>query len=392
MQRLAAALEQAFVGRVLDQRVLEAIGRLRPAPSTIRRSASASRSSADWRAASSISADSAQQRIGELASEDRADLRDFARFAQPVEPGRERLLKRRRDRLHAARLAALEQKPRDLLDEQRHPAGALAHALDHLLAQRMASGELADHLRDVGAIEGAERDDAVMGAQAPGRAEFRPRGRDDEERRLRAALGKSVHQIERGRVGPVQVLEREHDRLRPRPGENPAVERRQLPAAQFLRRELRRALLRQRDFHQRREQRRIFGGVETDQPKRILEVGEALAPAARSAPNRWRPHSAIGCKGVFCNSCDDDHSTKVCGVSPSFKRNSSTRRDLPMPGSPTTSASWPSPLTARSQRRRKRSSSSSRPTSGVSAPGAEASPAAARAHDPIKRRPASARP
>ena len=29
MQRLAAALEQALVGRVLDQRVLEAIGRLR---------------------------------------------------------------------------------------------------------------------------------------------------------------------------------------------------------------------------------------------------------------------------------------------------------------------------------------------------------------------------
>ena len=28
MQRLAAALEQALVGRVLDQRVLEAIGRL----------------------------------------------------------------------------------------------------------------------------------------------------------------------------------------------------------------------------------------------------------------------------------------------------------------------------------------------------------------------------
>ena len=42
------------------------------------------------------------------------------------------------------------------LDEQRHPAGAFAHALDHLLAQSMASGEFADHLRDVGAIEGAE--------------------------------------------------------------------------------------------------------------------------------------------------------------------------------------------------------------------------------------------
>jgi hypothetical protein len=60
------------------------------------------------------------------------------------------------------------------------------------LAQRVASGELADHLSDFGAIEGAERDDAVMGAQAPGRPEIRPRGRDDEERRRAPALGESL--------------------------------------------------------------------------------------------------------------------------------------------------------------------------------------------------------
>ena len=218
---------------------------------------------------------SAEQRVGEISAQDGADLRDFARVAQPVEPRGERLLKRRRDRLQAAGLAALEQKPRDFLDEQRHPAGALAHALDHLLAQRMASGEFADHKRDVGAIEGAERDDAVVGAQAPGRAEFGPRGRENEQRRLRAALGESLHQIERGRVGPVQVLERERDGLRSRPGEKPCRQRRQLPAAQFLRREFRRAVLRQRDVDQRRDQGRIFVGVEADEPKRVLEVGEA---------------------------------------------------------------------------------------------------------------------
>ncbi len=87
--------------------------------------------------------------------------------------------------------------------------------------------------------------------------------------------------------------------------------------------------------------------------------------AGSSAPKRWRPHSAIGCKGVFCNSCDDENSTKVWGASPSVARNSSTRRDLPMPGSPTMSASWPAPLRARSQRRRKSSSSSLRPTWSV---------------------------
>jgi hypothetical protein len=107
-------------------------------------------------------ADRAEQRIGEISSQDRADLSHLARFAQPVEPRGERLLKRRRDRLQAAGLAALEQKARDLFDVQRHSAGALTHALDQLFAQRIAGGEFADHLRNIGAIERAERDDAVV--------------------------------------------------------------------------------------------------------------------------------------------------------------------------------------------------------------------------------------
>ena len=38
-------------------------------------------------------ADRAQQRIGEIASQHRADLRDSARRSKPVEPGGQRLLK-----------------------------------------------------------------------------------------------------------------------------------------------------------------------------------------------------------------------------------------------------------------------------------------------------------
>jgi hypothetical protein len=45
--------------------------------------------------------------------------------------------------------------------------------------------------------------------------------------------------------------------------------------------------------------------------------------------------------------------------------NSSIRRDLPSPGSPTIINSWPSPCRARSQRRIRIAVSSSRPTSGV---------------------------
>ena len=100
---------------------------------------------------------------------------------------------------------------------------------------------------------------------APGRAELRPRRRDDQQRRLRPALGQRAHEIERSRVGPVQVLEGEHDCLRPRGRQNPCRHRRQLPAAQLLWREFRCPILWQEDIDQRREQRRVFGWVEADQ-------------------------------------------------------------------------------------------------------------------------------
>ena len=81
-----------------------------------------------------------------------------------------------------------------------------------------------------------------------------------------------------------------------------------------------------------------------------------------------RPHSARGCSGVFCRSCEATHSTQVCGVSASRARNSSIRRDLPRPGSPTIRTNWPSPARARvPAARQQRPISSSRPTNGVSA-------------------------
>jgi hypothetical protein len=50
-----------------------------------------------------------EQRIGKIAPEHRADLRDFARFAKPIEASGERLLKGRRDRLQPASLAAFQE-------------------------------------------------------------------------------------------------------------------------------------------------------------------------------------------------------------------------------------------------------------------------------------------
>ena len=55
----------------------------------------------------------------------------------------------------------------------------------------------------------------------------------------------------------------------PRPSSPP------LPTPQFLGRELRPAVLPQRNVDQRHEQRRVFGRVEADQRQSVLEVGKA---------------------------------------------------------------------------------------------------------------------
>ena len=156
-----------------------------------------------------------------------------------------------------------------------------------------------------------------------------------KQRRLRAALGERAHEVERGRVGPVQILESEHDRLatarppEPTPSSPPIAFAAALPARNSRARPAVAGC---------RPAARAGARIRPGRDRSAASVSSRSArrcSAGASAPNRWRPHSAIGCSGVFCNSCDALHSTQVCGVSPSLARNSSTSRDLPMPGSPT---------------------------------------------------------
>jgi hypothetical protein len=130
VERLAAALEKTVVGRVLDERVLEAIGCLRAGAldeQEVGVDKAIERGLQGGVAVAALAERgldavidrgySMEQGIGEIASQHRADLRDFARRPKPVEPRRERLLKRRRDRLQAAGFAALNEKASDLLNE-----------------------------------------------------------------------------------------------------------------------------------------------------------------------------------------------------------------------------------------------------------------------------------
>ena len=144
MERLAAALEQAVVGGILDQRVLEAVGRLRSIALDEQNVGLGEPLQRRLQRALVEAGHGLEQRIRESAAQHRADLRGLARGAEPIEPRGERLLQGRRDRLRAALFAALQQEARNLLDEQRDAAGALAHPFDDVPWQRMTGREFSE--------------------------------------------------------------------------------------------------------------------------------------------------------------------------------------------------------------------------------------------------------
>jgi hypothetical protein len=69
----------------------------------------------------------------------------------------------------------------------------------------------------------------VSGAPKPRAA--RAGRRQEKQWRLRAALGERAQQVERRRISPMEILEGEDNRLRPRPSKYQSGHRRQLPSA-----------------------------------------------------------------------------------------------------------------------------------------------------------------
>ena len=237
--------------------------------------------------------------------------------AEPVEPRGERLLQGRRDRLRAALFAALQQEARNLLDEQRDAAGALAHPFDDVPWQRMTGREFADHLRRPATrssgdseitlwcdrtLQGGRnsgRAVAMMsnGACAPRSASARMRSSEVGSAQCRSSKASTT--------ACVRAAARIHAVIAA------SCRRRNSSGASFAD-----AVLWQRGHRPaaRAGARIRLGPGRSD--RSVFSRSARRCSAGRSAPKRWRPHSAIGCSGVFCNSCDDDHSTQVCGVSP----------------------------------------------------------------------------
>ena len=158
VELLAAGLEQRAVGGVLDQRVLEAVGRIG------RGAAAEDQLGGDQLVERGLQlrlrpvGDRGEQRVGELAADRGADLRDLLHRREAVEAGQQRVVQRRRDRERRQRAGQLvvvarvreqarfEHRLGQLLDEQRHAVG-LGHDLRRdLVRQRLVP----DHPLDQG--------------------------------------------------------------------------------------------------------------------------------------------------------------------------------------------------------------------------------------------------
>src|SRR6516165_12262354 len=129
MNLAPAAQQQRLVRRILDQGMPESVGSVlaRAARQHDLRADEALQSGIDD--LSRLRCDNAQKIGAELASDNRSNLGDLLRFgAKPVEACQQRSLQRLGDLSVAAGTAGLDDRPRQLLDIERHAVRAAQDA------------------------------------------------------------------------------------------------------------------------------------------------------------------------------------------------------------------------------------------------------------------------
>ena len=296
VQLPALAPEQALVGGVPDQRVLEGVGGLGSAPRGGRRArrrsaepaplaacprrrgaTAASRSKPNSRpiAAATCASSRAAGKRSSLA------VRESCRVAGTTEAALQGRRGRRRP-LPSRQGAGLEHRPGQLLHEQRHPV-RLGRDLRRNLGRQRPTRDALDHGRRLAAAQLAEREQGGVGMVRPGRRELRTEGDDEQHRQTAHALDGEPHQLRRRRIHPVRVLEHHQDRL---PGSEPhelVEERREdpLPPPRAVRG-------RAADIARRSGSRVAPRTAARPQP-RPPHRGQAGPPACPASPRRPRP-------------------------------------------------------------------------------------------------------
>jgi len=194
----------------------------------------------------------------ERAPADGGNRQDLVRRRrEPVEPPPHHLADALRDgglppRLGLAQPALRGEQPDDLTDEERVAARLVADPLSELTGRALDTGDQLDEPADTGGIEPPQRDPPRTLGRGQVRERFGKRvvtaeldvavGADHEQPGVGELAGEEPQQEQRRFVGPVEVVEHEHERAGLRGAREEARNRVEEAKARLLRRERRRAL------------------------------------------------------------------------------------------------------------------------------------------------------
>ena len=247
MQSLPANAQQALVGGVADQRVLELVGtraRCR-APQHQAAGDEDVERRAEFRRG--IRHDLRQEAGVEVATEHGGCLRDLAGGAEPVEPAHQRGPQRRRHGVLG--FPELEDRAGQLFGEQRDAFGALDDPRDHAGRQGPLRRLRQDDPLELGGAEPRECEGSDIGCRAWPEREFRSGCGNHHQRQRLTETDDPFEPFLRGRIRPMHVLEHRQERTPLRPPTQETVEQRQHRRAPRIRRqrlELLRGLMAQR--------------------------------------------------------------------------------------------------------------------------------------------------
>jgi len=237
VQLLACSLEQRFVRRFLDQRVLEGVrGRRRftACEKDVRvdqpREPLAERGIVHARRGR-------QQRIPELPSQHRRPLRHLLRGGEPIQATHQRVGEAGRDVRHAARASRLHHRLGQLLGVERHTVGPGNECVERGRGQPGAR-ERGDQVARLVVGEAREREGRRRDTRRPRRRELRPRRSEQQDPCRRTPLDQLSQELQSRGVRPVQVFDEQDERLHCARREVPACQQVDRLAAPWLRAEL----------------------------------------------------------------------------------------------------------------------------------------------------------
>jgi hypothetical protein len=169
--------------------------------------------------ADGLAGDPGQDRRAQVGAEHRGGLQQpDAGVAEAGQPAPDRVAHPVGER---GRVQVSDQQPADLLDEERVAAGPVLHAGAEL-GVGLPPGDPGEQPCHLPGVEAAQRQRPALRRQPGDRAGERVAGRDLDvtvggDQQLAAAAdppGMEGGQLDRGRVGPVQVVEHQHQRAR----------------------------------------------------------------------------------------------------------------------------------------------------------------------------------